>query len=122
MTILNNIRTVLVALVLFACSSAFAGVNDPTWNPPRRFDHAFAGKLTIKRLPQQEVERTCRALFVKHKIPVKSLTNWRGCSLLVSKRSCIIVVVNNTFMRATPKAVIRHETGHCNGWPANHPN
>jgi hypothetical protein len=122
MTILNSMRTVLAALLLMGCSSAFAGVNDPSWNPPRRFDHAFAGKLTIKRLPQRDVEKACRALFVKHKIPVVSLTNWRGCSAPLSKRSCIIIVVNKTFMRATPKAVIRHEVGHCNGWPANHPN
>jgi len=122
MTIFNNMRTVLAALVLLGWSSAFAGVNDPTWKPPRRFDHAFAGKLTIKRLPQREVERACRALFVKHKIPVGSVTSWRGCSLPVSKRSCTIIVVNKTFMRATPAAVIRHEVGHCNGWPANHPN
>ncbi|WP_137933145.1 hypothetical protein [Mesorhizobium comanense] len=122
MAILNNMRALLAALVLLACSSAFAGVNDPTWNPPRRFDHAFAGKLTIKRLPQREVERACRALFAKHKIRAESLTNWRGCSLPVSKHSCIVIVVNKTFMRATPAAVIRHEVGHCNGWPANHPN
>ena len=115
-------RTVLAALVLLGCSSAFAGVDDPTWNPPRRFDHAFAGKLTIKRLPPREVETACRALLVKYKIPVTSLTNWRGCSLPVSKRSCIIIAVNKTFMGATPKAVIRHGVGHCNGWPANHPN
>ena len=121
MIILNKMRVLLVALLLFGCSSAFAGVNDPTWNPPRRFDHAFAGKLTIKRLPQREVERACRALFVKYKMSVRSLTNWRGCSHPVSRRSCIIIVVNKTFMGATPQAVIRHETGHCNGWPANHP-
>lgn len=100
---------------------AIAGKKGSTWNPPARFDHAYGGKLTVQRLPQPEVVKACGALFAKYKIKAAAYPNQHGCSAITSKTSCLIITVDKTFMRATPGSVIRHETGHCNGWPANHP-
>lgn len=110
----------LAALSLIA-SPAFAGKNDKTWNPPARFDHAYAGKLTLRHLPQKQVVKACEKLFAAYKVAAKSSFNQRGCSAITSKTSCTVIVVDKTFALATPKAVLRHEIGHCNGWSASHP-
>jgi hypothetical protein len=100
---------------------AKAGKNDAEWNPPTRFDHAYSGKLTVRYLPQKQVVTACTNLFAKYKVPAKSFPNQHGCSAITSKTSCTVIVVNETYMRATPQAVLRHEIGHCNMWPADHP-
>ena len=99
---------------LLICSQAYAGKNDAEWNPPKRFDHPFKGKLTLYRLPQKEVVRVCQNM------PGASLQQ-HGCSELKGNH-CTVVIVDKTYMGATPKSVLRHELGHCNGWPASHPN
>lgn len=104
----------LPLVLLLLSSPAMAGKTDPTWNPPARFDHAFAGQVTIHRLPQMTIVDVCANLigkrsFIQH-----------GCSRLEGNL-CTVWIVNKTYMDATPEAVLRHEIGHCNGWPASHP-
>jgi hypothetical protein len=111
--ILKRMRNALLLVCLLLASPAWAGKTDATWNPPVRFDHPFTGKLTLYRLPQKEVVRICQNM------PGASLQQ-HGCSQLVGNR-CTVVIINKTFMGAAPASVLRHEIGHCNGWPANHP-
>jgi hypothetical protein len=110
-------RYALLLMLLFAklasADIAVAGKNDAEWNPPDRFDHPFSGKITLYRLPQKEVVRVCQNM------PGASLKQ-HGCSLLEGNK-CTVVIVNKTFMGATPESVLRHEIGHCKGWPASHP-
>jgi hypothetical protein len=114
-------RLGLLLSALLICFPASAGVNDPTWNPPVRFDYPYPGKLTVIYLPQKQVVTACAELFAKYKVDAKPFPDERGCSAITSATSCTIIAVDKTFKRATPKAVVRHEMGHCNGWPANHP-
>lgn len=108
--------------ILLICGSAQAGINDPTWNPPARFDFPYKGELTVKRLPQADVVEACRVLFSLYDVQATASLNQRGCSVITSKNSCLVVTVNKTFKGATPESILRHEEGHCNGWPASHPN
>lgn len=110
----------LAAVSLISSSPAFAGKTDATWNPPARFDHAYTGKLTVRYLPQKQVVTACEKLFAKYKVAAKSSFNQRGCSAITSKTSCTVIVIDKTYALATPKAVLRHEIGHCNGWSASH--
>jgi hypothetical protein len=105
---------VLMACLLMA-SPAMAGKTDPTWNPPKRFDHAYPGKLVVHRMPQTQIVNVCEKLLGK-----RSMIQ-HGCSVPPKNSRCEIWIVDKTYMGATPEAVIRHETGHCNGWPADHP-
>lgn len=114
-------RGTIVLVCLLLASPAIAGKTDPTWNPPARFDHPYQGKLTVQRLPQKQVVSACAKLFAKYKVAAKSSLAQRGCSAITSKNSCTMIVIDKTYLKATPEAVIRHERGHCNGWPANHP-
>lgn len=91
-----------------------------TWNPPRRYDHAFDGVETILRLPQSEVMEACRRLFAEagYDIPVKPTQ--KGCAVFKGKNGTIIVI-DKPYRGSTPEDVIRHERGHLNGWPEDHP-
>lgn len=113
-----RIAALLICLLL--ALPAWAGKNDAKWNPPARFDHAFAGKLHVRYLPQKQVVSACQKLFAKYNVSAALFPNQKGCSALTSEASCTVIVVDKTYETATPKAVLRHETGHCNGWPANH--
>jgi hypothetical protein len=109
-----EMRELLAVIMCMAMPSvALAGKYDTTWNPPARFDHAFGGKLILYRLPQKEVVRVCQNM------PGAGMLQ-HGCSELKGD-TCTVITINKTFMGATPAAVLRHEIGHCNGWPSNHP-
>lgn len=114
-------RLWVILSALPICFPAFAGINDPTWNPPARFDSPYRGELLVRRIPQRDVAEACRILFMLYSVHAKASMEQRGCSIVTSSNSCLIVTVDKTFKGATPEAVLRHETGHCNGWPADHP-
>jgi len=49
--------------------------------------------------------------------------NMLACSMQNS-RSCLIIMVNDEIMRRrgwNTGLLLRHEIGHCNGWPGTHP-
>ena len=111
----------LAAAVLsaFCATSALANPDRAEWNPPARFDHPFSGKLVVRRLPQPEVIAACRDL-VRGLASVAVTYRQRGCARLRDGR-CTIIMIDRPFRGTRPEAVLRHEVGHCNGWPADHP-
>lgn len=113
------LRLALAALLV--STPAMAGKNDAEWNPPARYDHAYQGELTIRRLPQKQVVKACEKLFTQYKVKAKASMTQRGCAAITAKGSCTVIVVDKTYKSATPQAVIRHEAGHCNGWAEVHP-
>lgn len=106
----------ILLIVLAASNAANAGINDPEWNPPARFDHPYKGTLIIHRMPQSAVVEACANLM-----GIRSLQR-HGCSAFPKNNRCEIWIVDKAYMGATPEAVLRHEIGHCNGWPSDHPN
>ena len=91
-----------------------------TWNPPAEFDHAFSGNETIYQLPQSQVPEACADLFEKAGLNIKVSADQKGCAAYKGTRGYIIVM-DRAFGGVTPEAAIRHERGHLNGWPADHP-
>jgi hypothetical protein len=112
----------LVIAFAFAVNPAvsFAGLHDPEWNPPARFDHPYDGELTVMKLPQPLLQNVCRQLFPQFGYSDTTHKDQRGCSI-PRDGHCLVVTIDKPFNGATPDAVLRHERGHCNGWPANHP-
>jgi len=110
-----------LGIYLALANTASAGKNDAEWNPPARFDHAYSGQLTVRYLPQKQVVAACAKLFAEYKVAAKASLVQRGCSAITSATSCTVIVIDKMFALAMPKAVLRHEIGHCNGWPADHP-
>jgi hypothetical protein len=111
----------LLIAALLVSTPAIAGKDDPTWNPPARYDHQYQGNLTVQYLPQKQVVAACERLFIKYKVKAKASMTQRGCAATTAKGSCTVIVIDKPYALATPKAVLRHERGHCNGWPSSHP-
>jgi hypothetical protein len=82
--------------------------------PPVEFDHPFPGNVRIVPLPIEEVQRNCPQTSMI--IVACSYTDrvWNDC----------IVYVYDLAAKAARvlEPLLRHEIGHCNGWPADHPN
>ncbi len=90
------------------------------WNPPARYDHKFDGKQTILRMPQTEVMEACRRLFEDAGLEIEVSPTQKGCAVFKGSDGTIIVI-DRPYKGVTPEAVIRHERGHLNGWPSDHP-
>jgi hypothetical protein len=82
--------------------------------PPAEYDHYYEGDLTIKIVDTlQELHDICQL----------EGTKLLACSTR-NHSSCIIVMVRDEIMRQrnwTTGMLLRHEMGHCNGWPGDHP-
>jgi hypothetical protein len=82
--------------------------------PPLRFDHPYDGPVIERILPLEEVRKLCIYIGVR---PAD------GCAGYVTMsdgtKACFIVLPTDG-----PDPDLdryrRHETAHCNGWPANH--
>ena len=102
------------------------------WPPPAEYDFPYAGVLMIQQLPIDQIQKIC-------------LSNNLACTMVISvfpyahggkggmqvnvpdgnHVGCIIIMAPDSYFREhqqNPKAVLRHEIAHCNGWPADHPN
>jgi len=87
-------------------------------NPPARYDHPYRGKLIVKIVAIEKLhgQSLCR----------KSSIVSHACAAMwdAPENQCIIWLpkVDGKVVTAEYQArALRHEIGHCNGWPANHP-
>jgi hypothetical protein len=114
----NTIAAAMASIALLPVNT-FAGMNDAEWNPPARFDHAYSGKLTVKRLQPSAVEGACSQLMGEKYTPGRKR---RGCARWwTNPDRCTVILIDRPAYGTTPKAVFRHEIGHCNRWPQDHP-
>jgi hypothetical protein len=83
--------------------------------PPIEFDHYYEGDLTINMVnTQEELFAACGME------PNRFLL---ACSTH-TRTACLITMVKDEVMRSkgwTTGLLLRHEIGHCNGWPGDHP-
>src|SRR5262249_58987305 len=83
--------------------------------PPAEYDHYYEGDLTIR------IVATIEELYAICQLKQPNLL---ACTLR-NHHSCVIVLVDDDVMRRrswTTGMLLRHEMGHCNGWPGDHPN
>lgn len=112
-------ETILAALLLLSHPA-----NKPAWNPPARYVGPYDGKLIEWRLPREQVARECARLArVYRNVEKAQNPQQRGCAFVWKEQKvCHIIYIDKPFGLSTPEAVRQHEIGHCNGWPADHPN
>ena len=93
-----------------------ATVPNPGTNifPPPEYDHEYEGDLTIK------IVSTVEQLKILCRVDNPKLL---ACSFHNNK-SCLVIMVDDSVMRHrgwSTGMLLRHERGHCNGWPGDHP-
>jgi hypothetical protein len=103
----------VVLSVLVTVSGAHAAEKATTL-PPVEFDKPFTGILEIVRIRnQQEIELACKA-------SPRHACAWRQAD----GARCTIFMLPNEQLRSRGKNavafILRHELGHCNGWPGDH--
>lgn len=79
--------------------------------PPPQYDH-YSGPIIERRLSLEEARKFCASIGITAD----------GCAGYINlqdgSKICLIVVPLDGF--DTIEAYIRHEKGHCAGWPADH--
>jgi hypothetical protein len=105
--------------------------------PPPEFDKPYEGILATFRMPLADVQKMCTG-FWQQKLQhdphaIGAGQNMHACSFVrqmnlshVGDRVvCYIIMPTDDEIRQyreDPQDIIRHETGHCNGWGPGHPN
>jgi hypothetical protein len=98
----------------------------PAWIlPPAEYDHPYtAGRLFVTMVDSQaDVRDKCEstrqldvALGCSGKTHLKSDPSVKGCHIVIANKE-VIEAAGYVY-----DLVLRHEIGHCNGWPGDHPN
>jgi hypothetical protein len=104
------------ALAVLSASAAHAqSLPNPCPLPPVEYDHPFRGTLILSEgHDQATMHELCRAPFVIS-IP--------ACIIERTNDTCTIALADDKHFAATPdtrELIVRHEIGHCNGWPPDH--
>jgi hypothetical protein len=108
-------RAVVCAAFLLAAVPTCAQAQDRVL-PPLEYDHPYPGNIQmIIGKNDAEMLKYC---------PNQPAFNYpRVACTYRTQDTCIIVMATEFMIRGhgfDPKIVIRHERGHCNGWPPNH--
>lgn len=76
--------------------------------PPAIYDHAFAGPVVVSDKYGGEISALGGPCYP-----------WMGAKACAVRLNgtCYIFAIKG----ALSPELLRHETGHCNGWPADHP-
>ena len=84
--------------------------------PPPQYDHVPSIPVIERVLDTKDEANTiCVGIVGKKSEPEGSL--YWGCSIRKVKDGHLVCYI----YRIDSELVLRHEYGHCNGWPANHP-
>jgi hypothetical protein len=118
--------TLTLFAAIFFANCAYAqrqNLSERAILPPLEYDHPYSGKLTIIRLATgDEMRFACLLGTRAFKFGLPPM----GCSqrLWRSARSCDVHIVADNVLATvglTYELMLRHEIGHCNGWPGDHP-
>lgn len=112
--------------LLLVCSPAFASM------PPKGYDHPYAGKLPKHRVAYGNAYAMCDKIsmrrFGTHYPMSFAMIDGRklyGCTIKNKDGTKPEIVYSYDPTGKDPKMednTFRHERGHANGWPSNHPN
>jgi len=103
------------ALAILAALTAATPAMAQKVIPPVEFDHPYRGDFVILRLKDQaEIRANCGPTTLPYHL---------GCGQRATSGICVMILATDEFIRSkgwSPEIVLRHEIGHCNGWPADH--
>lgn len=91
--------------------------------PPKEFDHPYAGKVVEHMVAYGKANKKCDAVAARRGETRSGFATY-GCAFTAVRGKCEIVVSYDPSGqdRKMLSNTRRHEIGHCNGWPSDHPN
>jgi hypothetical protein len=97
------------------------------WPPPAEYDKPYEGILMFQRLPLEQIQKICVPGQIGCAMPISTFNGGKQWQINMNgnRVACVIFLVPDSYLKEhhqDPKDAIRHETAHCNGWPADHPN
>lgn len=101
-------KTLLALLLLTSAANAIE-------LPPAHFERPAAG-VRITELPRSQVHKACKAYFGWL---AEGMGRIEGCADPVAR--IIIMPVQGSVSPLKWGCIYRHELGHINGWPTDHP-
>jgi hypothetical protein len=111
-------RWILVVAILAILLDTALAERDPDipWDPPAQYQHRYTGELGIYRShSREEVMAICGpgtyACSFRDDTKCAIVAPLPGTSLLNGR-----TLSNHGYYN-----ILRHELGHCNGWPGDHP-
>jgi hypothetical protein len=121
MNIMENVFNGLLVWALLVPSPARAEPRYSSSLPPSEYDVPYEGTLTIWRL---QSEQAIREMCSRTPFPILAL----ACSISPRgekpKSWCYVFIVSDAVLKARGVSLayaLRHELGHCNDWPKDHP-
>jgi hypothetical protein len=91
------------------CAPSSALRQDVKLEPPAQYNHPYDGPVVERVMPLAEVHALCTSQGAS---PRGVACSW------VNGGTCYIVLPSDE--QAPVSTYRRHETAHCNGWPASH--
>ena len=115
-----------IALMLAACLLSGPALAGGSFAPPAKYDGPSKIKTYIIAAPVSQLQKHCKPWRTS------ALQVFFGCSFIYDNpRRCVVFIPDKSFpnwawpeggtLIVRPGDVLRHERGHCNGWPSNHP-
>jgi hypothetical protein len=109
-----------VSALFLATGMAHAAERLGMWLPPPQYDVPYTGELTIVRVATEQDIRTLCPEMNFGEFPATSCT----MTPHNDRTRCYIFIASDKALKAAHNmdyvTVLRHEIGHCNGWPADH--
>jgi hypothetical protein len=113
-------RYVLPILGCLAVATSAAAAQDVRQNvrPPKKYDHPYTAGPVEVIVAENNTDLRARCGHVPR--------NALACAMppTADTKTCTIIITQEDGIQAegyAPADVLRHEMGHCNGWPADHP-
>ena len=115
-------RLNLAILSLVLSTGALAQERPLAWNktrivPPIEYDYPFPGDLRIARVDSEAAVRiACAGADFKsgYAMACNYRWGWHRCDVFIAADE-VLATVGLTY-----EVALRHEIGHCNGWPGDH--
>ena len=108
------LRTAIALLAML--TPALAGM------PPKEFQGPYDGELIVHKVPFGKAEAECSKIGRRLGISRLGRATY-GCAFSQPGRCEIVISYDPTNQDRNMLSNTRgHEIGHCNGWPADHPN
>lgn len=112
-------RLALITAMFLTASPAFANM------PPKEFDHVPTVRVIKHKVAYGQAAAMCDSILMRRFGRHDSSPARYGCTIKNRDGSKPEIVYSYDPTGKDPKMAdntLRHEYGHVNGWPANHPN